>query len=149
MDSAVQRFEKKIFKTSRCWLWTGWRLGRYGGFRGRNSEQAYAHRFSYQTYVGPIPDGKLVCHECDTPLCVNPDHLFLGSHSDNMADAAAKGRTRKTFPRGELHASAKLTSDQVLAIRASQKSMNELAAEYGVRMQSIYAIKKRISWRHI
>lgn len=150
MSTAVARFEAKIFRTNRCWLWTGGQMGKgYGGFRGHNSVRTYAHRFSHETYIGPIPDGQFVCHECDNPACVNPDHLFLGSQFDNMADAHRKGRTRKTIPRGELHPSAKLTSEQVLIIRESPKSLTELAAEYGVRLQSIYAIKKRLSWRHI
>lgn len=77
---------------SGCWLWTGAIRGDgYGNFtyQGRNHG---AHRVSWAFHHGPIPEGQNVCHKCDTPLCVNPDHLFLGSRSDNMRDMSKKGR---------------------------------------------------------
>ena len=92
-----------------CWLWKGGKTGRrgqkYGVIWVRGQETA-AHRASYELHVGPIPDGLCVLHRCDTPLCVNPDHLFLGTLSDNQKDAVAKKRhheSRKTHcPRGHL-----------------------------------------------
>lgn len=80
-------FAKKINKVGDCWIWTGSRKNSYGQF-----QNDYAHRVSYRNFIGPIPVDTLVLHKCDNYLCVNPDHLFLGTHKDNMQDALAKGR---------------------------------------------------------
>lgn len=76
---------------SECVLWNGTRAGRYGTTR-INGRRIYAHRQAWEDANGPIPPGMLVCHRCDEPLCVNPDHLFIGTQSDNMRDARDKGR---------------------------------------------------------
>lgn len=75
-----------------CWLWVG-TIGRngYGRIR-RDGVRLWAHRFSYERFKGPIPSGTEICHTCDTPLCVNPDHLFAGTHTENMRDSVRKGR---------------------------------------------------------
>lgn len=80
-----------------CWNWTASTIKGYGQmyYRAPGSdriEKLYAHRFAYQTFVGPIPPGVVVRHSCDNPLCVNPDHLLLGSQQDNRADMAKRGR---------------------------------------------------------
>lgn len=76
---------------SGCWYWAGATNGRYGKLKLAGRLE-YAHRVSYQTHYGPVPEGLMVLHRCDEPLCVNPDHLFLGTQTENMRDCIAKGR---------------------------------------------------------
>jgi len=82
-----------INKETGCWEWRGYILGGYG-ISWHNGKTHKAHRASYEKYKGDIPDGLLVCHSCDNPRCINPDHLWLGTQSDNMKDAVSKGRVK-------------------------------------------------------
>lgn len=114
---------------------------------------ALAHRVSWEFAYGH-PGAMFVCHRCDNTLCVNPEHLFLGTHADNMRDARSKGRATLvggSLP-GEQSNVAKLTDAKVLEIRrrvrAGEKQV-ALAAEFGVSFQAIGKIHKRGSWRHL
>lgn len=91
---AIDRFMAHVCKTETCWLWIGSKKKNgYGRFSpGGHGVNILAHRASWEFHFGPIPSGLFVCHHCDTPACVRPDHLFLGTHEENMADMWAKGR---------------------------------------------------------
>lgn len=115
-DSVLKRFWSYVFKTEECWLWLGPRTRGYGalavplGSHGasRRSNHIAAHRFSFLLHVGPIPDGLFILHRCDVKTCVNPTHLWPGTHADNMRDMAAKGRSGphqhpESLLRGENH----------------------------------------------
>jgi hypothetical protein len=131
-----------------CWLWAaGKDKDGYGVVRFKGRRRVKAHRAAHEIFKGPIGEGQMVCHACDTPSCVNPDHLFLGSAKSNKADCVAKGR----HVRGESAPKAKLTPDQVRAIRSQALVADgpALATQYGVTKEAIYAIWNRKSWRHI
>lgn len=95
-STLAARFWEKVDRAEGCWLWTGAKSSGYGKIqRGqRGAGYVWAHRVAWELTVGPIPDGLQVLHACDNPPCVNPAHLFLGTRSDNMRDAASKGRLR-------------------------------------------------------
>lgn len=152
----AERFWEKVDRRriSECWPWTAKASHKYGyGMIATDAQRGpiYAHRLSYELHYGPIPDGLHVLHSCDNPPCVNPTHLFLGTHVDNMEDCARKGRALS--PSGEAHRSAKLTEDRVLAIRAASTGRRgeqvELAHRYGVTRMTICQILKRQTWKHI
>ena len=90
--TVTERLLAKVKKSDGCWLWTG-AISIYGYARFlHGGKNRFAHRVAYTLFVGPIPDGMSVCHKCDTPRCINPDHLFLGTLADNMMDCVSKGR---------------------------------------------------------
>lgn len=130
-----------------CHIWTGCRSADGYGTLTHQGGTKLAHRLAFEMNGGRDFDGLLVCHSCDTPSCVNPDHLFLGTVSDNMADMTAKGRQR--CPKGEEHLKSKLTSDQVRAIRQDDRIFRVIAADYGVTRTLIGLIKRRSVWRHV
>ena len=119
------RFWRKVNKTESCWLWTACTDKKgYGwiGLGGHIAPRIYAHRLSWEIHHGkPIPMGLFVLHKCDIPACVNPDHLFLGTKSDNTKDMVSKGRhPSQKYPglqRGERNGFAKLTNLQADSIR--------------------------------
>ncbi len=146
------RFWQKVNKTDTCWLWTAMLSpDGYGNIkdRERSTPSIRAHRFSWELHFGPIPNRMLVCHKCDIPACVRPDHLFLGTDKSNSDDKVRKGRQQGT--KGEIHPSAKLTEMQVKEIRAREHTMSapRLGAEYGVSSTVIYGIWKRHIWKNI
>lgn len=140
MDAFLARISPEPM--SGCWLWAGRESGRgYGLFRN-----GLAHRASVALFSGKPPAAdQVVCHRCDTPACVNPDHLFLGSHADNSQDARRKGR----LATGEHVGSAKLTTDDVETIRLTDDSLKNFARRYGVTVGAIRKIRMRHTWRHV
>lgn len=149
-----------------CQQWTGQILANgYGAMRsgGKGLPLIYAHRLSWQVQRGPIPEGLWVLHHCDNPPCVRIDHLFLGTPKDNTLDMLSKGRGPtgdrngskrhpESIPRGSQKTMARLTENDVLAIRASHAAgilQREIAAEYGVAPSLISGILSKKRWRHV
>lgn len=130
---------------SGCLLWLGYGIAfGYGVFR-RNNKIWVAHRAAWTVHRGEIPPGMQVCHKCDVPACVNPDHLFLGTSADNMRDKASKGRS--LF--GERAKNAKLTSAQVYQIRAATGTDDDIGLLFGVSGSNVRNIRARRRWKHL
>lgn len=154
--SLAERFWPKVRKSDGCWEWTAHRSGHgYGYIMARHKagwRPLHAHRASWEINRGPIPDGLHVLHRCDNPPCVNPDHLFLGTHLENVADMHAKGRHRSRSPKGEASPNAKLTGAAVMEIRAAWVagvSGAELSRRFRVSRTAIGCVVKRRSWKHL
>ncbi len=137
-----------------CWEWSGHKAHGYGHFKigsrtKKNIRMIKSHRFSYELNIGPIPNGKMVCHKCDNRSCVRPDHLFIGTASDNMKDMIKKNRGNKA--KGALAGQAKLSEGEVLKIRELYISFSQrdLARKYKVSKNTIAQIVNSITWKHI
>lgn len=145
-----QRFWSHVNKTETCWIWTLSKDSDGYGHVGVNGKLRGAHKVSWEFAFGPIPDGLDVLHKCNNRPCVRPDHLFLGTHQDNMEDMIRKGR--QIILRGEDNGHSKLREYQVTEIRSSLAkgtSCHELAALYGVNRRTISAINCGHIWRHV
>jgi len=148
----IVAFEDRMIPepNSGCWLWMGMLKDTGYGHFCFKQKTVRAHRASWEIYNGAIPDGLHVLHRCDNRSCVNPEHLFLGTHQDNMRDCHEKGRA--IGPQGEAAHLAKLTTDDVLAIRAmpyDRRTLSTLSRQYGVSTQTIHKIIKRKTWKHV
>ena len=132
----------KVNESSGCWEWQKYLTGCGYGKRGHAGKVYLAHRFSWLKYKGPIPSGLHVLHRCDNPCCVNPDHLFLGTHQDNM-------KNRQQHLVGSLNGRAKLTVEQVLAIRADKRLLREVAKDFGIGVSRVHEIRVRKTWKHL
>jgi hypothetical protein len=147
MDKALIRerllAKRKVDETTGCWLWTGAIIHTgYGHLWEPDSKAVHrVHRLAYRVWHGPIPDDQYVLHRCDVRACFNPDHLFLGTRSENMRDASAKGR----LGTGTRH----LTDVKVLAIFSDARPLREIAATYGVDTAHVAHIKGGQRWSRL
>lgn len=152
MKTVKERFEAKFEEDeSGCWNWTASKRAGYGAF-GIDGRTQRAHRVAYQLYVEEIPAGLCCLHRCDNRGCVNPDHLFLGTYTDNNRDCENKGRRPRIDTSGEKHGKAKLTEDDVRTIRtmyANGARQVDLARKFGVSQSAIYHIVHRCNWKNI
>ena len=150
-----ERFWKYVMKADDCWPWIGTtNHDGYGVLRTRlesgRRQSTFAHRVSWQMHYGEITEGLEVCHKCDNPPCVKPEHLFLATHIENIRDATVKGRMRGL--RGELNWNAKLTDKMVLEIHLMTSqgvSRTAIAKHFNVSTALISAIARRQIWKHV
>lgn len=131
---------------SGCWLWVGGYHGNRGCITDDSPKQKTrsAYRVAYELYKGPIGPGLCVCHTCDTPECVNPAHLWLGTTQENTADRDRKGR--QWHPVGELQGGSKLTWQQVADIRADKRPASKIAESFGISQATVSRILNGIGW---
>lgn len=145
-----ERFETKYWIDTQtdCWIWDGCSLPSGYGMLGMKDTDGkwrpkYAHRISYELFNADIPDGLSVCHRCDNPRCVNPDHLFLGTTEDNAQDMVKKGRSTK----GTRNPQAKLDYSSVSSIRQDNRTQQQIADSWGVTRGLVGQIKRGVIWK--
>lgn len=136
--SVEERFWSKVNKTDTCWIWTA-NAQRYGYFTLSSIERSeLAHRVAWLLTYGPVPDGLNVLHKCDNTLCVNPDHLYLGTQHQNIKDCISRGRRNDDL--------TILTPEQAQEIRSSLLSQRKLAIEYNVSQTLIFRIRHNLRY---
>ena len=163
MEHLKERFWEKVDKTSDCWFWVGAKnILRYG-VAWNGNKLVLAHRLAYEFTIGHIPVNLCVCHHCDNPACVRPQHLFLGTRKENSEDMIRKGRSAtgarnglvkhpESVPRGERSANAKLTTEKVKKMRLLYNkgySQSELAQIFGVTQANCSLVCNYRSWKHV
>ena len=141
------RFHKKyVKKLDGCWIWSAYKIPSGYGQLWCDGKNRRAHRVSYELHKGDIPEGVCVLHRCDTPSCVNPEHLFLGTHKDNVDDKVSKGRQA----RGSTNGNSKLTEDDIVIIKrrlAIGESHRSIAIDFNVSSTTITDINTGKIWR--
>lgn len=155
LESTIERFWQNVDRSGDCWIWTGTKGSctkqsplQYGGFGITDygkSVSYRAHRFAWLLVNGPIPEGKILMHTCDVPLCVNPSHLRIAEPRHNSRDMVRKGRSKT----GSRHWNSKLTEDDVVYIRTSGKTVTELSREFDIHTAGVSRIMRGETWTHV
>ena len=153
MNKLRNRFFSKVDKTESCWVWSSYKTKEGYGRIQAFGKPMYSHRISWLIHFGKIPNGKEVCHRCDNPSCVNPKHLFIGTHKDNMQDMFKKGRRKENQRRGERHWKSNLKEKDILRIRnlysQGDISMKNIGLLFSIKPNTVFYIVHRKNWSHI
>jgi predicted XRE-type DNA-binding protein len=155
-QSDINRFWSKVDQSGDCWIWTGklhrddgWGYGRFYVHTQEGTITVKVHRLAYMITYGDIPSGLCVCHRCDNPRCIRPDHLFLGTNLDNIQDMVQKGRQA----RGERNGLSRFTSEQVRSMRhlytVDRMRQAEIARVFGVDRRTVNRIVRYQLWRDV
>lgn len=153
-ECRVRSMARRFDDVSGCWEWPGSRnpqngYGQLSSWSDGKRRVYTAHRVSFLAFVGEIEAGKHVLHKCDNRPCFNPDHLFIGTHKENMEDMSAKGRATSVVLRGSKHGKSKITEKQAREIRSSSAPLATLSRIYGISFSAISAIRTGKTWTHI
>lgn len=143
LDEAKDRFFQNIEKTATCWIWKGVKIDGYGIMF--HKKPVKSHRFSFEIHKGKIDKNKLICHHCDNPSCVNPEHLYQGTPKDNSQDAYSRNR----MVVGEKHHYSKLKENQVKYILDCEERGIDLANKFNVSEDTISRIRNKKSWKNV
>jgi hypothetical protein len=144
MENLIDKLKARLVEKDGCWIWTGALTEGYGQIC-HDGYVLFTHRVAYALWKGPIPEGFFVCHRCDVRACCNPDHLFAGTHADNVSDMCSKGREA----RGQRHGRSKLTDDAVREIRTTVGNTKALAKKFGVDRTLIQQVRRGQIWGHV
>ncbi len=137
-----------------CWIWQKTKdISGYGEVMDYDTHKCKkVHRFTYELFIGTIPEGKFVLHKCDIRACCNPDHLWIGNQSDNIKDATQKNRMKNQFQSHERHWNHKLTLEEVKEIKEMKKmgiASKDIANNFGVHVETIRDILKGRTWKNL
>ena len=144
----LDRFMRRVRKTDSCWVWTGFLTKNGYGRLKIDGYMVFAHRAAFAHFVGPIPNALYACHTCDNRACVNPEHIFIGTHGENMNDRNSKGRQARV--RGEANGNSVVTkseASQIMAMKGVFKQ-REIAATFGVSRSLVAHIHSGRTWSH-
>lgn len=154
--SPAERLWRYVTKTDGCWIWTGYKNNKGYGLLHAGSQCAgtrrmlLVHRLSYEIHFGEFPQDALICHRCDVPACVNPDHLFIGTDHDNIVDSVKKNRWGDRARRGAAHHAARLDAGTARLIQFQYLdgglTKRALAAKHGVHTSTITKIIDGSHW---
>ena len=147
----IKRFYDKVDVGLGCWNWMAALDTRGYGIVSFLGKTTKAHRIAWMMANGAIPQGMEICHKCDNQICVNPNHLFIGTHQDNMRDMTNKGRNIPGGVCGEQHPCSKLTIEKVKQMRSLKGKMGyqKIADLFGVGISQAWCIVNGKAWRHV